>query len=128
VKTRTNRFILAGVAFVFVAAALPLILGQPKEPTGSYASYSIFPHDKSDTLTFSSGAVTWRTCCGDESWGTYQQCPNGQWFWTLRNGSKNPTTNTFIVEATAFRLTCTDTQQPSSSFSLRRRFLAKFPL
>jgi hypothetical protein len=94
------------------------------EPLGSFHSYNIFPHATSDLLTFEGGKVTLRTCCGDETWGTYRKRTDGQWEWTWTMGRRPA--GRWIVQPGAFTMTFTDTQT-ATSFTLRRRMFEKIP-
>jgi hypothetical protein len=125
---KTKKIAWLTVAAVLIAGIVAVCWRLRAEPLGAFHSYSIFPHDSCDLLTFSNGTVTLQTCCGDESWGTYRREGDGHWVWTWRHGTKKPTTNTYIIQPGAFSITCTGTQSPSSSFTLRRRLFSKIPL
>ena len=125
---KTKRLTWVAAAILLVGIVCFAFAQLRAAPTGRYHSYSIFPHDSCDVLTFSNGTVTLQTCCGDESWGSYQRAADGRWVWTWRHGGKKPTTNTYIIEPGVFTISCTDTQSPSSSFTLRRRLFTKIPL
>ena len=127
VKPKIKRFAWLALAAVFATGAVLAAGWLRSSPSGHFHSYSIFHHDTCDVLTFSNGTVTLQTCCGDEAWGSYERAADGHWVWTFRHGGKKPTTNYFVVQPGAFAITCTDTQSPSSSFTLRRRLSTKIP-
>ena len=127
VKTRTKR-ILWLTPLAIAAAYAVAFVSLRSEPSGYVASYSIIPHDSNDVLDFSHGIVTQRTCCGDESWGTYSRSPDGTWLWHIRHGSKNHATNDIIVRPGFFSMSFADTQDPAIRFTLRRRVFKQFPL
>lgn len=116
------------VLTVLIVGASALCWKLRAEPGGEFHSYPIVPHDSCDLLTFSNGIVTWHTCCGDESWGSYQRETDGRWVWTWPHRGKKPSTNYYVIQPGAFTVTCTDTQSPFSSFTLRRRVFTKIPL
>lgn len=69
---------------VVVSAYLDILFLRPALPDGMYASFDFIGHDRADVLDFKSGVVTWRTCCGDEDFGTYRREPDGTWVWTFQ--------------------------------------------
>ena len=126
-RTRTKGIVYLTPLAIAAAYAVAFV-GPRAEPTGYVASYSIFPHASTDVLDFSRGTVTLRTCCGDESWGTYSRAPNGAWIWHLRHGSEQPVANEVLIRAGFFSMSFADTKNPAMKFTLRRRVFTKFPL
>lgn len=83
VKTRTKRILLLTPLLLIVAYAATCASFR-SEPSGYVHAGTIINHSHSDILEFSGGTVTLRTCCGDESWGTYTRLPDGQWIWRIQ--------------------------------------------
>ena len=104
------------------------VVGLRSEPSGYVASYSIFDHSITDVLDFSGGTVTLRTCCGNESWGTYSRSSDGAWIWHRRHESPTLVSQELVVRPGFFSIHFAETQNPSSHFTLRRRAFTAFPL
>ena len=121
------------IAWTAVAIAVTMTAGIlaarfHADPAGRFHSYPVIPHSYCDVLAFSNGTVTLQTCCGDESWGTYQRAPDGHWVWTSVHGSKTLLkTNVYNIALGTFSATFTQ-KQTLSSFTLRRRLFTKVPL
>ncbi|MCX6855084.1 MAG: hypothetical protein NTV80_09280, partial [Verrucomicrobia bacterium] len=57
-----------------------LLVGNPYDLEGKFASYEFYPHSNSDVLEFQNGLVTMKTCCGNSYAGDYQ-IRDGAWIW-----------------------------------------------
>ena len=57
-----------------------LLVGNPNNLAGKFASYKFFPHDWCDVLEFENGLVTMKTCCGNSYEGSYE-IRNSTWTW-----------------------------------------------
>lgn len=112
----------------FAAVFYALSARDYSVPSGYVASYSIFPHDPNDVLNFAHGTVTLQTCCGDEFWGTYSRSADGAWVWHLRRGSKKPITREIQINSEFSSMSFIDLQDPSKTFTLRRRLFKRLPL
>ena len=126
-RTKTKRVLLLTPLAIAAAYAAALVALR-SEPSGYVASYSIYPHAGTDVFDFSRGNVTLRTCCGDEPWGTYSRSPDGAWVWHLRRGTKKPVTREILVQPGFLSMRFTDLQDPSKTFTLRRRLFTQIPL
>ena len=115
---RVLWFLPLVVALCFFAA----FIRHGKNLSGYVASYSILPHSSGDVFDFNNGSVTWRTCCGNESRGTYVQTTNGVWLWTYKSGKGR------VYEWTAkpgwFSVTFADINHPTNTATLPRRLFA----
>jgi len=89
---------------------------------------TIINHSHSDIFDFSHGTVTLRTCCGDESWGSYTRLPDGQWIWHVQIYQTAPPVMDFIVRPGPFSMSITDAADPSKHYVLRRRVFKQCPL
>lgn len=128
VKTRTKRILWIAPLVASGILALAFIR-HGTALSGYVASYSLYGHDSCDVLDFTGGAVTLRTCCGDESWGTYSRSDDGTWHWSLVRGTKKILwQDTFAVHPGLLSMTFTSEKDPSFSFTLRRRLFSKLPL
>lgn len=125
-KSKRARLIILATLFALCSLVVWALAHIQRRPEGLYHSYAIFPHDKSDYLSFSNHVVTLNTCCGNIAFGTYRQDASGQWIWTQPHGTNPPSFH--LLQPGAFTITCVDTQNPSSTFTLRRRLSAKIPL
>ena len=114
------------LAVILAGAVTATVLRLRAEPSGSFHSYSIFPHDKLDRLSFEAGKVTLQTCCGDAGWGSYRRTRNGQWLWTWTTGSNPAIKSNWIVEPGVLAMTFTD-PKTATSFTLRRRVFDRIP-
>jgi hypothetical protein len=117
-------------------------LSLSAEPAGMFASYEFFPHDRLDVLEYRDGKVTSRTCCGDQSMGTYLREADGRWLWTYTEkrwvgtprwkadpvGKYEKVTRRFVLRPTPLLLHVENLDDPSESWDMRRRLFAKFPL
>ena len=113
---------LAAAAFVVGLVLLSLALVLHRTPLGYFDSTTIMGHHADDdVLSFSGGAVTWKTCCGDSAVGTYSRSPDGTWLWQVVWGKKNLKTNVCILRPGVFSLKCTDTDRPERVWTLKRR-------
>lgn len=101
------------VAFVLVLRSSPL---------GYFDSTTILGDHADDyVLSFSGGAVTWKTCCGDKHVGSYSRSSEGTWVWLDVRGKQNPQTNVFILLPGLFSMTCIHTNRPERVWTLPRR-------
>ena len=57
-----------------------LLVGNPNDLEGKFASYEFFPHSQNDVLEFQNGLVTMKTCCGNSYEGDYL-IRDGVWIW-----------------------------------------------
>ena len=79
---------LAG-ALLLVALAASLFLSRT--PYGYFDLTTMMPgHDSEDTVLFSGGSVTMKSCCGDMAFGIYSRASNGSWKWHYKHGEKDP--------------------------------------
>lgn len=132
-KTRTKRILW--LTPLIAAALLALAFVRHGTALSGYvASYSLYGHNSRDVLDFAGGTVTLRTCCGDESWGTYSRSSDGTWHWslvrdtTVRGTKKIMWQETFLVRVGWLSMTFTSERDPSFTFTLRRRLFSKLPL
>jgi hypothetical protein len=113
---------LSAAALVLGPALLVLVVVLQRTPLGYFDSTTIMGHHaEDDVLSFSDGAVTWKTCCGDSATGTYSRSPDGTWLWQEIWGKKSPKTNVCILRPGVFSLTCIDAARPERVWTLKRR-------
>jgi hypothetical protein len=77
------------IALLGLALLTPIIYtvvraGDPDVPGGMYASFEFFGHAQADVMEFKSGKVMLRTCCGNESFGSYHQENDDRWIWIFQ--------------------------------------------
>jgi hypothetical protein len=111
-------------------------------PSGKFASYEFFPHDKADVLEYHDGKVMIRTCCGDSAQGTYAREPDGRWIWTFIShkwvggsrfadppvGHSVDVTKRFLLRQSPMSLRIENLDDPAEVFNMPRRFLTRYPL
>lgn len=81
-KIPAKRMVWWGLVSILSAAVpyVALLVGNPNDLEGKFASYEFFPHSKSDVLEFQNGLVTMKTCCGNSYAGDYET-RDGEWVW-----------------------------------------------
>jgi hypothetical protein len=129
-KLLKRIFTITTVALILsVLAIVSIRILQRNEPSGYVSSYSIYSHDPYDVLDFSNGFVTMRTCCGDETHGSYTRSSAGQWIWTnsIRPKDKEVVLDTYVMEPHAFSITFVNSTNSAQIFTLPRRFFVKLP-
>lgn len=81
-KLPMKRVVRWGIVSILIAvvAYFALLVGNPNDLEGKFASYEFFPHSKNDVLEFQNGLVTMKTCCGNTYEGDYQT-RDDKWVW-----------------------------------------------
>ena len=81
-KFPVKRIIRWGLASALSAVVIyfALLVGNPNDLEGKFASRELFPHSICDVLEFQNGLVTLKTCCGNTYEGDYQT-RDGAWVW-----------------------------------------------
>lgn len=112
-----------------------LLLSSPsREPLGLVDAFALSAHEGRDVLDFNNGHVLLRTCCGDESWGTYSN-DDGKWIWHYRvlirfkNGeSKVVFSDEIEIRPHVFTMEFTRSADPHMNRTLRRRLFQRVRL
>lgn len=120
---QVKRVALASTCLVGLALIAAALLCS-RAPIGYFGSYKMLPHDETDVLHFTNGVVSWETCCGDETVGTYKRLRGGSWIWVCVMGKKRPATNEIILRPGLLSLTCIEVSSSTNVFRLPRRFFA----
>ena len=117
---------------LIVLACLVLVAGSfvslylASSPVGYFDSTTILGyHDAEDVVEFAYGVVTYRTCCGQETAGRFEQSADGTWLWHYEGPQKKkPFRKTLVIKPGVLSLACRDPEKPDKTWQLRRRISA----
>ena len=126
------------IALVALGLLTPIVYtlaraGNPDDPGGMYASFEFFGHAQADIVEFENGEVMLRTCCGNESFGSFHQENDGRWIWIYQRelrpadrsrwGLSNPIR--FVVIPERFAITIEAEDKSSPPLRMPRRVFEK---
>jgi len=110
--------------------------GDPNTPSGMYSSFEFFGHAHADVIEFENGKVMWRSCCGDESYGSYHQEPDGRWIWIYQKELQPADQSEwrlsdpirFVIAPERFAITIEAEDKSIRPLRMPRRVFEKIPL